>query len=142
MNEPPVLTSVNLFVRDMAASLAFYRRLGLAIPEGMESRPHVEVALTGGLMLEIDTVQLTRSYDPGWQEPAGGSRNTFQFRLASREAVDACYAELTGAGYGGHKPPWNAFWGARYAIVDDPDGNSIGLTSAADPALHGPMPPL
>jgi len=24
-------------------------------------------------------------------------------------------------------PPWDAFWGQRYAIVTDPDGNHISL---------------
>lgn len=31
------------------------------------------------------------------------------------------------AGYRGHKEPWDAFWGQRYAIVNDPDGNHISL---------------
>lgn len=37
--------------------------------------------------------------------------------------------------YGGHKgrqPPYDAFWGARYAIVADPDGNDVGLMSPLD----------
>jgi uncharacterized glyoxalase superfamily protein PhnB len=37
------------------------------------------------------------------------------------------YAELIGAGYTGHKAPWDAFWGTRYAIVKDPDGNGVDL---------------
>ncbi len=33
------------------------------------------------------------------------------FALASREAVDERYAELTSAGYVGRQPPFDAFWG-------------------------------
>jgi len=139
-NAQPVLSSVNLFVKDMPAALAFYRRLGLAIPEGFEGRPHVAIALSNGLTLELDTVELTRSYDIGWQEPAGGSRTVFQFLLPSRQAVDDLFADLTGAGYNGHLPPFDAFWGARYAVVDDPDGNFLGLTSRQDPERSGPVP--
>ena len=45
------------------------------------------------------------------------------------------YADLTGAGYRGQQPPYDAFWGARYAVVEDPDGNAVGLMSPSDPAL-------
>ena len=54
--------------------------------------------------------------------------------LASRQEVDARYAELTAAGYAGRQPPTDAFWGARFAIVRDPDGNDVGLISPVDPA--------
>ena len=65
------------------------------------------------------------------------------FSLASPEAVDEMYAELTGAGYRGHQPPYDAFWGARYAIVDDPDGNPVGLMSPIEEELKywPPRPP-
>jgi uncharacterized glyoxalase superfamily protein PhnB len=35
--------------------------------------------------------------------------------------VDAKYQELAALGHG-HKEPWDAFWGQRYASVKDPDG--------------------
>jgi uncharacterized glyoxalase superfamily protein PhnB len=35
-------------------------------------------------------------------------------------------------GYLGRQPPFDAFWGARYAIVADPDGNDVGLMSPVD----------
>ena len=53
--------------------------------------------------------------------------------LASRDAVDTRYAELTGDGCVGRQPPYDAFWGARYAIVQDPDGRDVGLMSPIDP---------
>ena len=37
--------------------------------------------------------------------------------------------KLTQAGHAGRQQPFDAFWGARYAIVDDPDGNGVGLMS-------------
>ncbi len=39
------------------------------------------------------------------------------------------YAELTSAGYRGRQPPFDAFWGARYAIVADPDTQICSLGS-------------
>ncbi len=56
------------------------------------------------------------------------------FRVTERETVDAIYADLTAAGAVGQQPPYDAFWGARYAVVTDPDGNAVGIMSAIDPA--------
>ena len=50
------------------------------------------------------------------------------------------YADLTGAGYAGQQPPYDAFWGARYAVVEDPDGNPVGLMSPLDPAYRSAPP--
>jgi hypothetical protein len=54
------------------------------------------------------------------------------FSLPTREAVDERYAELTSAGHAGRRPPFDAFWGARWAVVADPDRNDIGLMSPID----------
>jgi uncharacterized glyoxalase superfamily protein PhnB len=40
---------------------------------------------------------------------------------------------LTGAGYKGLQAPFDAFWGARYAVVEDPNGIAVGLMSPSDP---------
>ncbi|MEU7119938.1 VOC family protein [Streptomyces zaomyceticus] len=122
---------VGLVVSDMAASLAFYRRLGLEIPDGAESAPHVEVTLPGGLRLAWDTEDVVRSFDPGWKRPEGGNRIELAFRCGGPEAVDAVYEELVAAGYRGHLKPWDAFWGQRYAVVLDPDGSGVSLFADA-----------
>jgi uncharacterized glyoxalase superfamily protein PhnB len=49
--------------------------------------------------------------------------------MATREDVDDLYAELTATGYAGQQAPYDAFWGARYAIVEGPSGNAVGLMS-------------
>lgn len=121
------LSLIELVVADMAATLAFYRRLGLDIPADADGQPHVDVEVTGGLRLAFDTRDTIRSFDPGWEEPRGGHRAALAFACASPAAVDAAYAELTGAGYAGHLAPWNAFWGMRYAVVHDPDGTPVDL---------------
>ena len=41
--------------------------------------------------------------------------------------MDAAYERLVSLGYDGHKPPWDAAWGMRYALIRDPDGNSVDL---------------
>ncbi|MFD5513382.1 VOC family protein [Streptomyces sp. NPDC127051] len=127
----PRLDMIGLVVSDMAASLAFYRRLGLDIPAGAEDQPHVEAVLTGGLRIGWDTEEVIRSFDPSWTRPAGGDRLGLAFLCESPAEVDAVYAELTDAGYEGHLEPWDAFWGQRYAVVLDPDGCGVSLFAAA-----------
>ncbi|MEO5876521.1 MAG: VOC family protein [Streptosporangiaceae bacterium] len=116
-----------LVVADMARSLAFYRRLGLAIPAEADQSPHVEFPLPGGPLMAWDTVATINSFDPGWTAPTGGSRVSFAFRCPVPADVDRIFGELTSAGYEGDKVPWDAVWGQRYAVLHDPDGNAVDL---------------
>jgi catechol 2,3-dioxygenase-like lactoylglutathione lyase family enzyme len=123
----PRLDVVGLVVKDMSASIAFYRRLGLAFAEGAEAEGHVETALPGGLRLALDTVEVIQGFDSSWSPPTGGHRIGLAFACDGPADVDAVYKDLVDAGQEGHLPPWDAFWGQRYATVHDPDGNSIDL---------------
>ena len=118
---------IGVVVEDMARSLAFYRRLGLDVPAGADGEPHVEVALPGGLKLAFDTTETIRSFDPSWTPAAGSPRMSLAFACDSPAEVDKLYGELVAAGYEGHKEPWDAVWGMRYAVLHDPDGNSVDL---------------
>lgn len=127
MTPQPRLDLIGLVVTDMAASLAFYRRLGLDLPPEADEEPHVECPLPGGLRLAWDSAETIRSFDPDWAPPAGGHRVALAFACADPQEVDTVYADLVAAGYPGHKAPWDAFWGMRYAVVHDPDGNAVDL---------------
>ncbi|HEX4705717.1 MAG TPA: VOC family protein [Pseudonocardiaceae bacterium] len=122
----PRFNFIGMVVADMAASLDFYRRLGLDIPADADKEPHVDTTLPGGMKLAWDTVETIKSFDPDWQTPHG-SRIDLAFECDSPAEVDKVYADLIAAGVHGHKAPWDAFWGQRYAVVHDPDGNGIDL---------------
>ncbi len=123
----PQFAVVGLVVDDMAKSLAFYRRLGLDIPPAADTEPHVAAALPGGLQIMWDTVDTVRSFDPNWSGTAGSPRVGLAFACASPAEVDRVYRDLVDAGHRGHLEPWDAFWGQRYAVVHDPDGNGVDL---------------
>ncbi|PZG17327.1 glyoxalase [Micromonospora craterilacus] len=123
----PHLDMIGLVTTDMARTLDFYRRLGIDIPAGAESAPHVEVTLPGGLRLAWDDVTTIRSFDPDWTPPAGSPRAALAFRCADPAEVDRWYAELTDAGAHGHLAPWDAPWSQRYAVLHAPDGNAVDL---------------
>ncbi|GHE52047.1 glyoxalase [Streptomyces griseoaurantiacus] len=124
----PRLDAIGLVVSDMAASLAFYRRLGLDFPEGGELLPHAEAAAPGGMRLLLDTEETVRSFHPGLRlPPEGTGRTSLAFRCENPAEVDALYEALVSAGHHGELKPWDAVWGQRYAVVHDPDGNAVDL---------------
>ena len=142
--EGPVFEQVNLVVKDMDATVAFYRRLGLEIDDTDPAwqAHHRTAAMPDGLKLDFDSEEFAQKWDTGWR--SGGTDNgvVIGFRVASREAVDELYEDLTSAGHAAQQAPYDAFWGARYAIVEDPDGNAVGLKSPSDPARRTtPTPP-
>ena len=127
------LNLLDVVARDFEASVAFYRRLGVALADasGGEVR-HAEATLANGFVLHIDDERLAGLYNAAWRRPGGSSRAVLGFSVPTREAVDERYADLVAAGYEGRQPPYDTFWGARYAIVADPDGNDVGIMSPVD----------
>ncbi|GGV06178.1 glyoxalase [Streptomyces spectabilis] len=123
----PRLDLIGIVTSDMAASLAFYRRLGLVFEAGSEEAPHVETTLPGGLRVAFDTEDTLRSFMPGWQPPADSGRLGLAFHCGTSAGVDAVYEELVAAGYRSELKPFDAPWGQRYAVVLDPDGNGADL---------------
>src|SRR5262245_38743764 len=140
-NDPrPVLDGINLVVRDMPASVEFYRRLGLDLRDAPPpwDRHHRNAGDPDGIDFDLDSTGFAAKWSEGGRADTTGV--VFSFKVASRDEVDRLYAELTAAGYAGQQPPYDAFWGARYAIVEDPDGNGVGLMSPMDDA-HRSAPP-
>jgi catechol 2,3-dioxygenase-like lactoylglutathione lyase family enzyme len=145
-----VLNQVNIVSGNVDASIEFYRRLGVEIPRDAVWRTdsgahHVNAAAdgVGGKSLEIDSAALAPHWNAGWRgcgDLAG--RVVVGLSVPTREDVDRLYDEVTSAGYRGLQPPWDAFWGARYAIVEDPDGVSVGLMSPVSADKRSPPPEL
>jgi predicted lactoylglutathione lyase len=145
--KPPDLRMVNLIVKDTAASAEFYRRLGVEVtPPDDGWGMHAALPMPGGFSLELDTPESVQLWHAGWRKDPASTSVVVCFSFDSLEAVDECYAELTGAGYVGRQPPYDAFWGARWAIVADPDGHDVGLMSPMEnerrtwPPIQSPDP--
>ncbi|MCE3286746.1 MAG: putative mitomycin-binding protein [Gaiellaceae bacterium] len=124
------LFMVGVVVEDMRRALEFYRRLGVEVPEGSEELEFVEVEMSD-LTFFLSTTGAQARWDPSARAPAaGGYRILLEFYVETAEALDAKYAELTGYGYESHCAPFDVGPSTRFAMVDDPDGNTILLSSA------------
>jgi catechol 2,3-dioxygenase-like lactoylglutathione lyase family enzyme len=123
----PVIDAIGIIVSDMTAALAFYRLLGFDIPSEVDAEGHVEVRTPGGIRILFDTEEVIRSFDPTWMSPGRGGRIGLAFLCEDPASVDATAASVAAAGHVVHREPWDAFWGQRYAIVVDPDGNHVDL---------------
>src|SRR5947209_7864245 len=110
---------IGITVHDMSAALNFYRLLGLDIATGTDAEAYVEVITPNGYRISWNTVEMVKQLDPEWVEPAG-HRMALAFKCDSPAEVDDLYQRVVAAGNIGHKAPFDAFWGQRYATVVDP----------------------
>jgi uncharacterized glyoxalase superfamily protein PhnB len=133
---------IDIVPKDMNKSVEFYRELGLDMPDSDiwiqdGVMHHTDLHFEGEFGLDIDSEKMTMGYDPGFQP---GSNVVFMFKTDARDDVDALHDHMVGLGHKSHTAPFDAFWGARYAILVDPAGNLVSLMSPTDKALGGPPP--
>ena len=125
------LHSVGLLTADLPAALAFYRLLGLAVPDGAEAGPVAAAGVLGAeLTLTWGTADALAPLDPA--RAADPTRRVqVEIGLDAPADVDAAFARATAAGHPGPVAPFDAPWGVRFAVLDDPDGNRVALTAPA-----------
>lgn len=145
----PILDQINLVCGDPDASIAFYRRLGVEFPEARVWRTstgahHISAAEQPSgrsIAFDLDSAEFARCWNTGWKDRTDlKGRIVIGFSVATREEVDAIFHDMTGAGYRGLQEPCDAFWGARYAVIEDPDGVAVGLMSPVSPDMKSPPP--
>ncbi len=122
---------VVLYVRDLQRSIEFYRLLGLDVPDPLADRPVSIYRTASGVSFVLTTGEIARRFDPDWGQPGPGYQQVLEFVVDDDVAVDAKWSELTAAGHPGRSAPSTPS-GIYSALVDDPDGNVILISS--DPA--------
>lgn len=143
MSDAPRFNLVDIVARDYDATLAFYRRLGAQVNDGPPGEIRHAHMHFDGIEIHLDNEHLAELYNSSWR--AGEqTRVVLGWQVATRDEVDGIYADMTAAGYAGVQCPYDTFWGARYAIVADPDGHHVGVMSPSDEARKywppGPAP--
>lgn len=128
----PTLDAIGIVVSDMARAIEFFRLLGVPFVDPAnadvvaEAQDHVEAKLPNGLRLMLDREDMIRSFMPEWRTPVG-QRQSLAFLCDSPAEVDATVERVAAAGFKIAKAPWDAFWGQRYAVVENADGLAVDL---------------
>lgn len=128
----PQLNVIALVVAHLGAAIDFYRRLGVDFAAGEADDTHVSAPLGGGIHLMLDSEESIRGMYPDWAG-SGAGRVSLAVQLTTPADVDSCYTALAADGFG-VRAPWDAFWGQRYATVQDPDGTPVDLYAELPPA--------
>jgi uncharacterized glyoxalase superfamily protein PhnB len=147
----PTLNQINLVCGDLSASIAFYRRLGVEIPDaqvwckpsGEHHASAADQSADQAIDFDLDSTTFAQSWNIGWKGRTDlKGRVVLGFGLPSRTDVDDVFRNMISAGYRGLQEPYDAFWGARYAVIEDPDGVAVGLMSPVSPDKTSQPPDL
>ncbi len=123
------IDAVGVTSRDMQLTVAFYKLLGFEFGEVKPEDDHVEpLTPDGSARLMVDSDKL--STELLGEAPKPGNHSSFAILYDLPADVDQAAAAVKAAGYTLVKAPWDAFWGQRYAIVEDPDGYKVDLFAA------------
>jgi uncharacterized glyoxalase superfamily protein PhnB len=124
----PELNAIGIVASDMARSIRFYQVIGFDVPDTPDEG-HVDTSLPNSMRLMLDTEATVLSFRPDWKRETGNQVG-LALECESPAEVDEIYARVTAAGFHGEKEPWDAFWGQRYAQLQDPDGVPVDLYAA------------
>lgn len=120
------LNAVGVCASNIKKSVQFYELIGFKFQPFKDEDQHVEtIPETGSVKLMIDSKELIRSLINA--EPTTSNHSAFAIQFDSSDEVNSVANKLKDAGFRVHKEPWDAFWGQRYAVIADPDGNLIDL---------------
>lgn len=120
-----------LVVADADAAIRFYQR-AFGADELVRNRAadgrvmHCELLLFGGRLLVVDDFDADPASSPS---RLGGT--TVRLHLYVPD-VDVVYARAVAAGAVEVMRPHDAFWGDRYAIIEDPAGHQWSLGTGHD----------
>jgi len=121
------LNAFGILCADLEASVTFYRSLGVGFPDYDPEVGHYDAELGGGVRLMLDSHAVAEMFIDDFAAPGKNGVIGLAVEFDAPEQVDAAFERLTATGAPGVRAPFDAFWGQRYATVEDPDGNGVDL---------------
>lgn len=120
------IDAVGVASTDLQKTADFYRLLGFQFPEFKTDEDHLEpITPDGSARLMIDSKSMIKNILGA--DPKPGNHSSFAIYYDTPAEVDRVVAGVKKAGFTVVTEPWYAFWGQRYAIVQDPDGYKVDL---------------
>ncbi|MEX2161831.1 MAG: VOC family protein [Anaerolineales bacterium] len=124
------IDAVGVSSSNLKKTVEFYSLLGFQFPEFKPDEEHLEpVTPKGSARLMIDSVSMLKGILG--KDPKPGNHSSFAILYDTPAEVNAAAEKVKGAGFKIVTEPWDAFWGQRYAIVEDPDGYKVDLFAAS-----------
>lgn len=91
------------------------------------------------ITVELDSAVSAGNWASVWDPARTGV--VLGFQVDADRDVDTDVAAIAAAGHRVIQPPHLAFFGSRYAVVEDPDGNAVGVRGPIDETRRN-MPEL
>jgi uncharacterized glyoxalase superfamily protein PhnB len=124
------IDAVGVSSSNMQRTVEFYKFLGFQFPEFKPEEDHLEPATPdGSARLMIDSKSMVKEIIGA--EPMPGNHSSFAIKYDKPAEVDWTVEQIKKGGFTVVTEPWDAFWGQRYAIVQDPDGYKVDLFAAS-----------
>ncbi|MFZ6005316.1 MAG: hypothetical protein ACOYXM_15440 [Actinomycetota bacterium] len=134
---------VNIVVSDVIGAAGFLRALGAEVPElpdeWAEWAPHHIgfPAVADGFDADLDSSAFA-SHWGGLSE--GFTGVVVNLKAEDRDAVDAVFEQAVALGAEVLRDPYDAFFGARYAVVRGPGPLIVGIMSPIDQGRRSDSP--
>lgn len=120
------IDAVGVTSKNIQKTVEFYLLLGFKFPKVKGNEDHVEAETpVGEVRLMIDSAELFRKLNE--ESQIIGNHSVFALLCDTPQKVNEITKKIKQAGFTLAKEPWDAFWGQRYAVVEDPDGYRIDL---------------
>ncbi len=118
-----------LVIRGAAGAIEFYKKAFGAVEVSRSAGPgellmHALIRIGDSLVMLCDEMPQMR----GWLAPPSLGGTTVALHLYT-EDVDSLFQRAVAAGAKATMPPWDSFWGDRYAKVNDPFGHEWSLAT-------------
>lgn len=122
------LDAVGVTTTNLKKTVEFYTLLGYTFPDFKDHEDHLEPTNNNGARLMIDSAKLIK--DILGEDPKPSNHSAFALLFDSPKEVNQVAEKVKAAGFKIVKEPWDAFWGQRYCVVEDPDGYKVDLFAA------------
>jgi predicted enzyme related to lactoylglutathione lyase len=124
-----VLSSVNIFTRNLDALVAFYADL-FDLSEKTELRSPIYRALdAGGVMIGFNGFEAYTLLKLEDFSETAGVKSLLTFEVASRDEVARISREATERGAKTIKEPYDTAYGSRQSVLFDPEGNVFRINA-------------
>lgn len=121
----PRFTGFSISTEDPSPTVAFYRAMGF---EAQEDKHGGGRSCIDASNQHFDVDDLARV--PTWNAGIGGAGVTLGFEVDGEDDVDELVERLAGLGYVVQQPAYDAPWGRRFAVVEDPAGTPVAIMSS------------